>query len=58
MVHLHSFTPVPSQKVMISLLELFRIIGGSKGGGHVPPLWVQILSFSCSFRGKFGQIIS
>ena len=31
-----------------------KIIGGSKGGrqGRVPPLGVQILSFSCSFRQK------
>ena len=32
----------------------FAIIGGSKGGrqGRAPPLGVQILSFSCSFRQK------
>ena len=31
-----------------------RSSGGSKGGiqGHATPLWVQILSFSCSFRPK------
>ena len=35
-------------------------IGGSKGGGTrdaCPPLWVQILSFSCSFQEIFDQII-
>ena len=25
--------------------------------GTPSPLWIQILSFSCSFRGKFGQIM-
>ena len=31
-----------------------QVIGGSKGGrqGRTPPLGVQILSFSCSFRQK------
>ena len=33
-------------------------IGGSKGvPGTCAPLWLQILTFSCSFREKFGQII-
>ena len=34
-------------------------IGGSKGGhqGCVPPLGVQILSFSCSFWQKIDKII-
>ena len=34
--------------------QLRNTIGGSKGGhqGRVPPLGVQILSFSCSFRQK------
>ena len=34
-------------------------IGGSKGRrqGCAPPIWVQILSFSCSFGGKLCKII-
>ena len=36
-----------------------NVIGGSKGvPGTQAPLWVQFLSFSCSFRQKSCQIIS
>ena len=34
-----------------------RCIGGCKGAPGTRPLWVQILSFSCSFREEIGQII-
>ena len=41
-------------------MEAAYCIGGSKGGGRqgrAPPLGVQILSFSCSFRQKNWKII-
>ena len=44
--------------LLLTFIPLFTI-GGSKGGrqGRAPPLWVQILSFSCSFWENLGKII-
>ena len=44
--------------ITFNIVEM-EIIGGSKGGrqGRAPPLWIRILSFSCSFQEIFDQII-
>ena len=43
----------------LSMLNMTRNIGGSKGGARdARPPWVQILSFSCSFRKQNLKIIA
>ena len=60
-IHFHAFFGKNSPKSLRCAGEFLdfpkqitHLIGGSKGGrqGRAPPLGVQILSFSCSFRQK------